>query len=83
MDNSFVFIKVSKCGTETVKWLIKNNVKDKNLILDGEYEKIFNYKNKQFKFSVNHINYDNYFINHLDKIMISAYKICRFCKKST
>ena len=76
---SFVFVKVSKCGTETVKQLIMKNV-EKNLILNKCYESIFQYNDKQFKYSVNHINYDNYFINHLQKIMIGDIKYIGFVR---
>lgn len=76
---SFVLIKVSKCGTETVKKMIEKNV-DKNLILDAPYESIFQYEDKQFKYSINHINYDNYFIHHLEKIMKDNIKYIGFVR---
>lgn len=80
MDNSFVLIKVSKCGTETVRDFIKENCNDKTTILDTAYDDIFQYKKKQFKYSVNHINYDSYFINHLNKIMIGPIKYIGFIR---
>lgn len=77
---SFVLIKVSKCGTETVRNFIKKKINDKKLILDSAYEGIFQKKNKQFKYSINHINYDEYFINHLKKIMIGNIKYIGFIR---
>lgn len=79
-DGSFVFIKVSKCGTETVRLLIKESENDKNSILDCAYEDIFRYNNRQFKYSVHHINYDTYFTNHLNNIMIHPIKYIGFVR---
>lgn len=81
MKYSIVLIKVAKCGTETVRCLIKESCKDKNIILDSSYDYIFKYKHGQFKYSINHINYDNYFINHLEKIMIHPIKYVGFLRK--
>ena len=80
LEGSFVFIKVSKCGTETVKAFIKESVNDKNSILDYAYEDIFRYNNRQFKYSLNHINYDSYFTNHLNNIMIQPIKYIGFVR---
>ena len=80
LDGSFVFIKVSKCGTETVRLLIKESENDKNSILDCAYEDIFRYNNRQFKYSINHINYDTYFTNHLNNIMIQPIKYIGFVR---
>lgn len=80
MEYSLVLIKVAKCGTETVRYLIKESCKDKNIILDSSYDYIFQYQHRQFKYSINHINYDNYFINHLEKIMIHPIKYVGFLR---
>jgi hypothetical protein len=80
MEGSFVLIKVAKCGTETVKSIIKKSVNDENIILDSSYDYIFGFKDRQFKFSVNHINYDNYFISHLNNIMIEPIKYIGFIR---
>lgn len=80
MDGSFVLIKVAKCGTETVRCFIKESCKDKNKIIDISYDNIFRLKDKQYNYSINHINYDHYFINHLNNIMIHPIKYIGFVR---
>ena len=80
MESSFVLIKVAKCGTETVRCLIKESCNNKNSILDFSYDEIFKFKNRQFKYSINHINYDSYFTSHLNNIMIQPIKYIGFVR---
>ena len=46
--NSFVFIKVSKCGTETVRKFIRE-LYDEDVVLDSSYDKIFEKEKKTIK----------------------------------
>lgn len=72
--NSFVLIKLPKTGTETLKDYLYTTFINKgytdNEILNVPYDEIMKKtEEKKYIISINHINYNDIYIKHLNKIM--------------